>query len=319
MTICGARCTLGHSMVSLRSLVRRLLRRPPPRQLNSALRPWSIGIYAGPSPYSLQPAPGIVNPVLTREDVSDVPAILVADPFMVRAGNAWQMFFEVMNARTAKGEIGCAVSEDLAQWTYRGIVLAERFHLSYPYVFEWMGAHYMIPESYEAGAVRLYRARRFPDRWTHVETLLTGECLVDTSVAHVDGRWWMLVQDSPMPRHDRLRLYTADALTGPWREHPASPIVDGDPRAARPAGRMLVYDGRVLRFAQDCDGGYGLAVRAFEVDPLTAETYKDRQVGPDPMLTGSGTGWNGGGMHHVDAHRVGPGQWVAAVDGWPSA
>lgn len=306
-------------MASLRSVVRRLLRRPPKRELNASLRPWAIGIYTGPAPYLLRPAPGVVNPVLTRDDVSDVPAVLVADPFMLKAGTTWYMFFEVMNARTAKGEIGLAVSEDTAKWTYQGIVLGERFHLSYPYVFEWMGAHYMIPESYEAGAVRLYRARRFPDRWTHVDTLLTGACLVDTSVAHVEGRWWMLVQDSPMPRHDRLRLYGADALAGPWREHPASPIIDGDPRAARPAGRMLVYGDRILRFAQDCDGAYGLAVRAFEVETLTAETYKERQLSPDPMLRGSGTGWNGGGMHHVDAHLVAPGHWVAAVDGWPCA
>ena len=317
--IAASRRRLADPIASLRSVVRRLLRRPPKRHLNSSLRAWSIGIYTGPSPYLLQPAPGVVNPVLTRHDVSDVPAVLVADPFMLNAGKTWHMFFEVMNARTAKGEIGLAVSDDTERWRYQGIVLAERFHLSYPYVFEWMGEHYMIPESYEAGAVRLYRARRFPDRWTHVDTLLTGACLVDTSVAHVDGRWWMLVQDSPMPRHDRLRLYHAATLRGPWREHPASPIVDGDPRAARPAGRILVYGDRILRFAQDCDGGYGLAVRAFEVETLTAETYTDRQVGPEPMLRGSGTGWNGGGMHHVDAHLIAPGRWVAAVDGWPCA
>ena len=38
------------------------------------------------------------------------------------------------------------------------IVLAEPFHLSYPYVFEWQGSHYMIPESGAAKSVRLYRA-----------------------------------------------------------------------------------------------------------------------------------------------------------------
>ena len=305
-------------MLSIRSLVRRLIRRRPRRRLSPSLRPWSIGIFSGPSPYELHPAPGVINPVLTRDHVSDVPAVLVADPFMLKTAGGWHMFFEVMNARTAKGEIGLAVSEDTARWTYRTIVLAERFHLSYPYVFEWKGEQYMIPESYEANEVRLYRARRFPDHWTHVETLLRGPALVDTSIVYVDGRWWMLVQDSPMPRHDRLRLYGADVLFGPWREHPASPIVDGDPRAARPAGRRVVHRDRILRFAQDCDGAYGLAVRAFEVDTLTAEIYKDCQVGPDPILGGSGSGWNGGGMHHVDAHQVAPEHWIAAVDGWPS-
>ena len=303
-------------MLRIPSFVRRALRRPPKRRPPSSLRAWSIGIYAGPSPYLLGPAPGVENPVLTREHVTDVPALLVADPFMLEVDAGWYMFFEVMNARTAKGEVGLAVSDDTVRWKYHGIVLDEPFHLSYPYVFEWMGAYYMIPESHEAGAVRLYRARRFPFDWVYVETLLTGKSLVDSSVVNVDGHWWMFGQNSPMPRHDTLRLYGAEALTGPWREHPASPIVAGDPHAARPAGRVVLYHDRIVRFAQDCHAAYGLAVRAFEVGALTATAYEERPIGPDPMLAGSGVGWSAGGMHHVDPHRLADGQWVAAVDGW---
>ena len=107
--------------------------RTAPNASASSLRSWAIGIYSGPAPYDLRPTPGVINPVLTRDHISDVPAVLVADPFMLQTGGAWHMFFEVMNARTAKGEIGVAVSHDTARWTYRGIILAERFHLSYPY------------------------------------------------------------------------------------------------------------------------------------------------------------------------------------------
>jgi hypothetical protein len=279
-------------------------------------RRWGIGIYAGASPWQLVPVAGARNPVLTSAHVHDVPASLVADPFMLRSEGRWYMFFEVFSRRAHRGQIGLATSKDGLRWRYARIVLAEPFHLSYPYVFEWAGERYMIPETGAAGAVRLYRARRFPDEWQFVGSLLQGEGLVDASIFRVHDAWWMFVETSHPPRHDTLRLFGADRLEGPWREHRCSPIVAGDPRLARPAGRVVVANGRIVRFAQDCERDYGMAVRAFEVEELGVDRYAERPLGPEPVLTGSGVGWNAGGMHHVDAHRRPAGDWIACVDGW---
>src|SRR3954468_4215816 len=119
---------------------------------------WSIGIYSGDSPFALRPMPQARNPVLTPNEVSDVTAAFVADPFMIRSDGEWYLFFEVMNSVTGKGEIGLAQSVDGVSWEYQQIVLSEDFHLSYPYVFEWNGSHYMIPETLSRGVVSLYRA-----------------------------------------------------------------------------------------------------------------------------------------------------------------
>src|SRR5436190_23412276 len=97
---------------------------------------WSVGIYSGDSPFHLTPIAGISSPVLTRQNVSDVPAKFVADPFMIWADELWHMFFEVLNRETDKGEIGLATSRNGVEWSYQQIVLTEEFHLSYPYVFE---------------------------------------------------------------------------------------------------------------------------------------------------------------------------------------
>jgi len=83
------------------------------------------------------------------------------------------------------------------RWDYQRSVLAEPFHLSYPHVFEWNSDFYMIPESYQAGAVRLYRAEEFPFRWGFVANLLEGPVFLDSSVFRHDGRWWMLTETSP--------------------------------------------------------------------------------------------------------------------------
>ncbi|HRB81648.1 MAG TPA: hypothetical protein PK614_05240, partial [Nitrospira sp.] len=94
---------------------------------------WSIGIVTGASPLRLRHASGGLNPVLTREDVSDVRALFVADPFLLRVGDLWHMYFEVYNFDADRGEIAWATSKDGFAWTYQKVVLRESFHLSYPY------------------------------------------------------------------------------------------------------------------------------------------------------------------------------------------
>jgi hypothetical protein len=279
---------------------------------------WSIGIYTGATPWQIVPADHIINPVLTRSDVTDRQASFVADPFMLRVDGIWYMFFEVMNSKTGKGEIALATSADGFTWQYQKIVLVEPFHLSYPYVFTWDDDYYMIPESWKAGAVRLYRATDFPTQWTWVATLLELPYIADSSVFYAGGRWWMFAETGADLSFDTLRLYCSQALTGPWVEHPQSPVIRSNPHIARPAGRLLVEGNRIIRFAQDCAPKYGLKVFAFEVIELTPELYAERPLVSGAILGGTGTGWNSHGMHHIDAHRLENARWIACVDGWRS-
>ena len=280
---------------------------------------WSIGIYCGDSPFHLGPAPGVQNPVLTREHVSDVPAVFVADPFMIRSRDLWYMFFEVLNWRTDKGEIGLATSEDGLAWKYRQIVLAEPFHLSYPHVLRWKNYYYMIPECCRTGSVRLYKAVEFPLRWSFAGTLLEGPHFVDASPFRFKGKWWLFTETNPNEKHDTLRLYHAGDLSGPWVEHPQSPIVEADPRAARPGGRVVVTGDRIIRYSQDCWPDYGTRVRAFKLMHLTTAGYAESEAEESPVLSPGGTGWNAAGMHHIDVHRMAGGRWLACVDGWVKA
>lgn len=305
-------------MINVRQVIRSAFRLKP---ISSAMAipskrwGWSIGIYVGQSPLSLTTPVAFENPVLTYKNVSDARARFVADPFMLRVGQTWYMFFEVRNQVTGKGEIGLATSGDGLRWSYQQIVLAEKFHLSYPYVFQWMNDFYMLPESRRAGAARLYKALEFPFRWGFVGTLLSG-AFGDPSIFRHDSTWWLFTETSPDSKDDCLRLYYADRLQGPWLEHPKSPVVDGNPHSARPAGRVLVAGGQMtIRYAQDCFPEYGTQVRAFEITELTKTSYCEREVDESPVLRPSGAGWNHSGMHHVDPHLLSDGRWIACVDG----
>lgn len=277
---------------------------------------WSIGMFIGDSPWSLIDPPSVQNPVLTSSDVTDVPATFLADPFMIKRDGVWYIFFEIMNWELGRGQIGLARSHDGLRWSYRGVVLTEPFHLSYPYVFEWDHHFYMIPETSQARSVRLYEAISFPNEWSYLGTLMEGSYFADPCIVRYQNTWWLFVETSSGKRNDTLRLFWANELGAPWTEHPSSPIVCGDSRKARPGGRVIVVGNNLIRYAQNCFRDYGSEVLAFEITELTQTRYSERPLAAQPVLAGSGTGWNACGMHHVDPHVLPDGRWLACVDGW---
>ena len=142
---------------------------------------WSIARYSGASPFTLHPTSCDNVPVLTAADVTDVEALFVADPFLVRNGELSYLFVEVLNRATHHGDIGVAVSHDQGvSWRYQEIVLDEDWHLSYPMVFSWQARWYMVPQSNRG--VQLYEAESFPGKWRRVATLLTGEDRADATL-----------------------------------------------------------------------------------------------------------------------------------------
>jgi hypothetical protein len=274
---------------------------------------WSIGIYTGTSPIDIKPPERFKNPVLTAGDVQEIAAGFIADPFIIREGADWYLFFEVFNKRTRKGEIGYAISQDGFQWEFQRIILSENFHLSYPYVFKWENQFYMIPESFEANSVRLYKATEFPVKWEYQKTLLEIAA-VDASVFFYSNQWWMFTSNPA--RNNRLNLYYAEELYGPWLGHLQNPIISNNKHIARPGGRVTFFDGKIIRFAQDDWLIYGNKVRAFEVTGLTTTEYRERLIRKEPVISGTGRGWNRMGMHHIDPLQIGNDLWIAAVDGW---
>lgn len=271
---------------------------------------WAIGVYWGSDPVTLTPHPATRSQaVLSANDVTDAKALFVADPFLVRTPEQWLMFFEVLNCESNRGEIAYASSHDGVNWRYERIVLRERFHLSYPQVFRYGDAYYMIPETAEAGSVRLYRAQSFPGNWTLVAELLQGHYL-DSTILYWNDRWWLFaLRDNSV-----LSLHFAPEITGPWTEHPLSPVAH-EQHTVRPAGRIVAMQGRLVRFSQDGASTYGYRVYAAEILELTQYTYAERQISTKPVICASGNGWNAHGMHHTDTQHLQGATWIAAVDG----
>lgn len=272
---------------------------------------WSIGIYTSTSSEPVNfTGEHIDNPVLTKDDITDVQASSVADPFLIYDNGTYYMFFEVLNSKTNKGEIGLATCSDGFNWSYQKIVLKNTYHLSYPCVFKWNNEYYMI-QNHDITTVVLYKAHDFPYSWTFEKTLLKGENFQDNTIFNYNNTWWLYSQTR---LYDVLRLYYSDTPFGPWTEHPKSPIIEGDANIARPGGNVVVFDNRIIRFTQDDEPYYGNQVWAFEITELSRSVYEEEMVGNQPVLKGYDN-WNSRGMHHISPYRINENEWIACVDG----
>ncbi|KAG8362652.1 hypothetical protein BUALT_BualtUnG0054200 [Buddleja alternifolia] len=295
---------------------------------------WSIGVYYGDSPFSLKPIESmnvwkdksaawpVVNPVVTCASLSDAgfPSNFVADPFLYVQGDTLYLFYETKNPITMQGDIGVAQSTDKgATWEQLGIALDEDWHLSYPYVFEYNGNIYMMPEGSAKGELRLYRAINFPLTWT-LDKVIMRKQLVDSFMIPHEGRFWLFGSDHSgigTNTNGRLEIWHSDSPLSPFKPHKKNPIYNTDNRiAARNGGRPFVYNGNLYRIGQDSSETYGRRIRVFKVKVLTTDEYKEVEVpfGVEELIKGRNS-WNGARSHHLDVQQVGPGEWIAVLDG----
>ena len=203
-----------------------------------------------------------------------------ADPFPVRHAGQTYIFLEEFILERGSAHISvCRVDQDgRCEAPLR--VLERPYHLSYPQVFEWQGSHYMLPETGKKRTVELYRATRFPFEWQLDRVLVDGLGAADATLANIDGQWWLFanVGVPGSDNSDELHLFHATSPLGPWRPHRRNPV-KSDARSARPAGRILRWQGGYLRPAQDCAGRYGRAVILNRIITLDPERYEEQEVG----------------------------------------
>ncbi|GAA5109363.1 hypothetical protein GCM10023339_09340 [Alloalcanivorax gelatiniphagus] len=219
-----------------------------------------------------------------------------ADPFpFEHEGRTW-LFVEDFDHRVGRGVISVVGFDDDGPVGVPHVVLEHDVHLSYPHVMAHDGEVWMVPETSAAGRIELYRARAFPDRWTREAVLVDGVEASDATLFQHADRWWMLATVRRGGSFsDTLHAWTADDLLGPWRPHAAEPLVV-DIASARPAGHVVVRDGRLLRPVQDNRNGYGAALLLTEVTRLDDEGFDQR------VLAGLGASpeWPGRRLHTLN-------------------
>ncbi len=204
-----------------------------------------------------------------------------ADPHVVPGSQGLLVLVEEYIYKNRRGRIAMLRLTETGQVAEVRTVLELECHLSYPSVFEFSKALYMVPESRELGRVDAYKCTSYPWGWEYAATLLHDVRACDSSIVQYQARWWLFTTISEhewLTPRDSLHLFFAeDPLHGPWRPHPQNPIACSAYNS-RPAGQPFVSGGRLYRPSQDCSKGYGYGVRLMEVTTMTEERFEEREV-----------------------------------------
>jgi hypothetical protein len=204
-----------------------------------------------------------------------------ADPCVVARDGKYYIFIEEFVYRKKKGTIAVIEMDASGNYSPPVPVLEQPYHMSYPFVFQYEGDYYMIPETKANATIEIHKCIEFPRRWEKCKVLMANVRAVDSTVFHHNGKWWMftnLVENEGASPHDELFLFHADSpLAEQWHPHPLNPIVS-DARRARPAGGIIAHNGKLYRPSQKVFPRYGWGFNLSEILVLSETEYQETLV-----------------------------------------
>lgn len=208
-----------------------------------------------------------------------------ADPHLLEWDGDTYVFAELYDRVLRRGVIGCCQITDDGPTPWK-VVLKTPSHLSYPHTFLSNGTVYMIPESYTAAEIAVYKAVSFPDKWEKVHTLASGYTAVDTTLFSVDGASWLMTL-----RFDEAHTYLEVHRLEKDRPLSSPLVAKLDDADSRPAGNLFRYGGKLIRPAQDCNGSYGKALNFYHVTNVSSDRYEETllaKIGPEHIRSDLG-------------------------------
>lgn len=230
---------------------------------------WRVGHLANPSLEGLAARLGEVTwwPELPRGE-------FLADPF-IESHDPPVILCEWKRPEKGRGVIARARYVSGRPPEITEILDGEYAHLSYPNFVDDAGARFFFPECAQSGRLTKYRLDehglpRLPGE------VLIDQPLIDATLLRHDERWWLFgTLPGAAESESHLYLFHSADLAGSWTPHPLNPVVI-DPACARPAGKILVGDGRLIRPAQDCERRYGNGLAFMEITVLSTERYEEK-------------------------------------------
>ncbi len=235
-----------------------------------------------------------------------------ADPQLIFSRGRYYVFLEEFLYKKHRGHISVMTMDEHGHHDELPVkVLDTPYHLSYPFLVEWEGNHFMIPESASNRTVDIYRCADFPFKWEFQMHLLENISAYDTTLFHHNGKWWMfttVLEYKGASSDDELFLfYSDDLLSTDWTPHPQNPIVS-DVRRARPAGRIFSSGGVLYRPSQNCSVRYGYGLKINEIRVLTETEYQETELSSveplwDRNLIATHTFNRTGSLTVIDAER----------------
>lgn len=238
--------------------------------------------------------------IINKDTIKNLkyPIEFMADPFFLYENKTFYIFFEqiLKSKEYDNGDIGVLVSKDGINYEYKGVVLNEKFHLSYPQVFKYKNDFYMIPESSGANAVLLYKAKEFPFKWVVSDTLIQNAKYKDPTILITDSLKYLFVSNDNLT----LKIFTSKELHGKWK------VLNDKLKFGneiRPGGRIFRDENNWIIPLQNFSDGYGYGLSLYKItinqQDVELERYKELYLCKNESIPQFNYG-----MHHLDIQKV---------------
>lgn len=245
------------------------------------------------------------------------PVIIEADPFLFVQNDRLFLFYESKKWKSP-GVLKMVSTTDLKHWTKPKTVLQEPYHLSFPWVFEEDGQVYMLPETGADNSIRVYKAINHAlTEFKFVKELhrFHGDAVItqgygDSCIYKKGGKYYLFTQLQYKDHVNTMELYVSDSLMGEYHLHPCSPIQHNQ-KIGRNAGSLMGYEGKLLRFSQDCTNRYGDNVHISEITHITPSEYEEKVIQENIIPTGIPFYKEGGHQFHAIEFKD---TWIVATD-----
>ena len=195
-----------------------------------------------------------------------------ADPFVITTNDDTYIFFEWFSNKNGKADLAIAKKSENFEIYHKITDFPE--HRSYPFVLEYQGVIYCIPEAHKTNKISLYR---FENDSLIFDCDLVEGCYVDSTLYHhTDGKWYLFTT----PReesHTHLLIFVADDLRGPYTPHFNNPV-KVDCRCSRMAGKIQNIDGDLVRPGQNSTHHYGESITLNKIIELNEYQYIEKEI-----------------------------------------
>lgn len=204
-----------------------------------------------------------------------------ADPFIIFKDDKHYIFIEELFYHNKRAHISVMIMDHEGNFENPVKILERPYHLSYPFLFEWEGYYYMIPETSGNKTIELYKCTEFPYQWEFQKNIMEDVIAADSTILCHDSKYWLFVnmkENEGYPNWDELFLFYSDnPISGKWHAHPQNPIVS-DVRSARPAGNIYVRNDCIYRPSQNSAFRYGYGLKINQILTITEQAYEEVEV-----------------------------------------
>lgn len=236
---------------------------------------WDCGIISAPIHEMLHKEFAVALPQISWIK-NDNKLCFYADPFGIEIAGQNYVLFENYSELAKKGVISIAPLNSDLTFGEKKLLLDDKKHLSYPFIFKDNGTCFLVCESSKSGKLTLYEIDQQQLVAKKVKDIFANRKAIDPTIIFYNNKFWLFynIADSG---DGKLYISFADSLFGEFKDHPKNPVRN-NLAYARSAGTPFIFEDKIYRPVQNCTKDYGSSIAINRIIELSETEFREEDA-----------------------------------------